>query len=110
MIIRFGKDKECPFDRNFFHLSTNDGMTFCQMAFYNPVGFFVEKDDPMAMGTLIDISFEKDVAIPGFEFRFCLLGLMFFFRTNFKESKEVFAKFDRDIAEMSKDCSKKDEG
>ena len=52
-------------------------------------------------GSLAKIFFMRDKMIPGYEFEICFLFFKIRFRRNFPESDAVFAKWDRDIEEMS---------
>ena len=97
--------KEEYTNKRMLMISSNDGMTFLSFSFYNIFRGLFEKDNTMSGGSLINLRFEVDVAIPGIEFFFCLLGFTIFFRHNTKDSEIVFEKFNKQIEETLQSSS-----
>lgn len=91
--------KEEYTNKKMLMISTDNGMTFLSFSFYNIFRGLFEKDNTMSGGSLINLRFEVDVAIPGIEFFFCLFGFTVFFRHNTKDSEVVFEKFNKQIEE-----------
>ncbi len=83
-------DKE-PYVKNFFGITSNSGRTFITFSFIKPSFHTFQ---------LLTLRFEKDIAIPAFEISFTLMNFTIFFRMNFKESDEVFERFNKQIEEI----------
>ncbi|OQB32268.1 MAG: hypothetical protein BWY08_00025 [Bacteroidetes bacterium ADurb.Bin174] len=95
MIFKFNEKTELPF-RNLIEIISDDNRSFMTINF-NPVliiglnTFYLN---------IINLSFMKDVCIPGFEFNITLPLISIFFRKNYPASDEFFEEMHRRAEEM----------
>jgi len=95
MIFKFNEKTELPF-RNLIEIIRDDNRSFMTINF-NPVliiglnTFYLN---------IINLSFMKDICIPGFEFNITLPLISIYFRRNFPMADIVLEEMQQKVSEM----------
>jgi hypothetical protein len=96
MKIEFGKLVEGPGYQNLVEITSEDNRSYLTINF-NPVLLFGVN---CVYLNLFNISFMRDICIPGFEFNITLPLISIYFRRNFPRADAVLEEMQQKVSEM----------
>jgi hypothetical protein len=96
MKIEFGKLVEGPGYSNLVEITSEDNRSYLTINF-NPVLLFGVN---CVYLNLFNISFMRDICIPGFEFNITLPLISIYFRRNFPQADAVIEEIKQKVSEM----------